>query len=65
MINDLPSKTRLTTKYRRDKSVFTMKIFNGVECYQVKVTTEAGFRIAQKTISAIMHLMSSPELLSK
>jgi hypothetical protein len=64
LLRATPKKTRLSTKFRRlGGPVFTMKVSDGRVCYKIKITKEQGVRAAQKVISALMHMMTSSELL--
>jgi len=64
MLKVSPKKTRLTTKFRKSVPVFTVKITDGRQCYKMKITKEQGVKAAQKVIVALMHMMTSSELLS-
>lgn len=65
MVKNKPKKTRLTTKFRKDKKVFVLKLTDGPETIKCNISNNADFDEAQKLISSLLHLMSDEALLGQ
>lgn len=63
IIKNCPKKAKLSTKYRKEGPIFTMKVTDNKSCYKIKVTKDSTLKQAQKIIDVLMHMMVSSELL--
>ena len=63
IIRGNPKKAKLSTKYRKEGPIFTMKVTDNTKCYKIKISKDSTFKQAQKVIGTLINLMTSSELL--
>ena len=64
MLKDLPTVTRITTKYRRAKRSLELKVTDNINTYRIKVTKEAQLQQALSFLSSMAITMADAKRLS-